>query len=379
MMLAAVTDHFYLDGGHTLDFHNKAFEVLEQIGEEHTERVLTSLVPLLSNPARSEERQNWRQPVDLVTPLHEAFARLAALEDSLLQQDAQGQADGREQREQGGGSNLQAPSEGSGQPGQPGSQVKQAAAAQEGQGALTEEQQDERLLELLLGDQPLETIAEITNRLEQGSDPARLARLTALAAAERIARFHTQNDFGDWIAVLHTFTHAHAVHESFRRGTGVLTIRAIYHTAVSIYLDRFLNIPAAARPKPAHYREKGYTTGNAELLELMDQRQQVSASADWVFHYCEKGGETGELFNALGHSLLREDAEFHSYQMLEAGLVEYERWSGIPGTLAVRAQETLLLAVARYLAAHAPTPRELPHVAAIAWRLQRGEKLFEEQ
>lgn len=28
MMMTAVTDHFYMDGGHTLDFHNKAFENL---------------------------------------------------------------------------------------------------------------------------------------------------------------------------------------------------------------------------------------------------------------------------------------------------------------------------------------------------------------
>lgn len=37
----------------------------------------------------------------------------------------------------------------------------------------------------------------------------------------------------------------------------------------------------------------------------------------------------------------------------------------------------MLLALVRYLAAHAPTAREIPHTATIAWRLQRGEKLFE--
>lgn len=58
--------------------------------------------------------------------------------------------------------------------------------------------------------------------------------------------------------------------------------------------------------------------------------------------------------------------------------MEYDHWDGESGAFAEQAKETLLLACTRYLAAHAPTARELPHTAIIAWRLQRGEKLFEE-
>ena len=32
LMGAAATDHLFLDGGHTIDFTNKAFEVLEHLG-----------------------------------------------------------------------------------------------------------------------------------------------------------------------------------------------------------------------------------------------------------------------------------------------------------------------------------------------------------
>ena len=32
-MFAAVTDHVFLDGGHTLDFTNKAFESLAYVGD----------------------------------------------------------------------------------------------------------------------------------------------------------------------------------------------------------------------------------------------------------------------------------------------------------------------------------------------------------
>jgi hypothetical protein len=87
------------------------------------------------------------------------------------------------------------------------------------------------------------------------------------------------------------------------------------------------------------------------------------------------------LLNTLGHSLLREDAEFHSFQMYEAAVAEYDHWQSLKGTeaLADRAAHTMLIACARYLAAHAPTARELPHTARIAWRLHRGERLFESE
>ena len=52
MLFAAATDHRYVDGGHTLDFANKAFELLEHIGREHAEEVLPSLVPHLVGAQR---------------------------------------------------------------------------------------------------------------------------------------------------------------------------------------------------------------------------------------------------------------------------------------------------------------------------------------
>ncbi|WP_310943262.1 Rieske (2Fe-2S) protein [Paenibacillus doosanensis] len=326
MMLLAVTDHFYLDGGHTLDFHNKAFEALALADPSEQERILTSLVPLLGNPTRSEELHQWQSPVNLVEPLKQAFLSLEQL-NSL--HDAR---------------------------------------------ALSQEE-EERLLKLLLGDQPLETIQAITDLLTDGCSPVQIAQFVALAAAERICRFHTQNDFGDWIAVLHTFTYAHAVHEILNRSRHPLLLRAVYYGAVSLYLDRFLNVPAAPKPKP----KAGIDPLNASgLLDIMDKRQQVNEAFDWVAGFLQAGGEPSKLINALGHALLREDAEFHSFQMLEAAIAEYERWDSASGESAERAKQTLLFAATRYLAAHAPTPRDLPRNAKIAWRLHKGEKLFEE-
>jgi hypothetical protein len=72
-------------------------------------------------------------------------------------------------------------------------------------------------VEQLLSDKALETVDQLTRLLLGGAAPQRLAQLICLAAAERIVRFHTQNEFSDWVAVLHIFTYAHAVHERLNR------------------------------------------------------------------------------------------------------------------------------------------------------------------
>jgi nitrite reductase/ring-hydroxylating ferredoxin subunit len=328
MMMAAVTDHFYINTGHTLDFHNKAFEILEHIGEEYRPYVLTSLLPGISNVSRSEESHSWQSPVNLVKPLNEAFEKL---EDTFKA-------------------------------------VKSMEIADFDENALVEQ---------LLSDQPIETIQMMMQALESGVTPVRLAQLVSLAAAERIARFHTQNDFNDWITVLHTFTYAHAVHQSLRRSTTVELTRALFHGAMSVYLDRFLNMPTARKPQPAEAVKTPQDP--SELLEIMNKQQQVTEAARWVITYLVGGGEKAPLFNILGHSLLREDAEFHSFQMYEAGVVEHDYWAGEESSLSERAQETMILAMTRYLAGHAPTAREMPHTVRIAMRLHEGEKLFEEE
>lgn len=326
MMMAAVTDHFYMDTGHVLDFHNKAFEILERIGPEHRPQVLTSLLPQLSDAKRSEEMHSWQSPVDLVTPLEETFSRL------------KGMRFGEEENEG----------------------------------------REEALLQLILGEDPLRTVQEMTDVLEKGMSPVRLARLVALAAAKRVEGFHMQNDFSDWITVLHTFTHAHAVHQSLHRSFSPDLLRGVYHGAMSVYLDRFLNIPWAKRPK-GDPEAKARPQDPNELLALLDKQQQVAEAAQWVATYLDRGGEKAPLFNVLGHALLREDAEFHSFQMVEAAFSEHDCWAKEDSPLAREAQRTMWLATTRYLAAHAPTSRELPHTAQIAWRLHRGEKLFEEE
>ena len=65
MIFSAITDHIYVDAGHTLDFANKAFEILDHLGWEHAGQVLTSLVRGMAGVRRSEELSSWRNPIDI--------------------------------------------------------------------------------------------------------------------------------------------------------------------------------------------------------------------------------------------------------------------------------------------------------------------------
>lgn len=346
MLFGAATDHVYLDGGHTLDFINKAFELLDWIGWEAAPVVLASVARLVPRAARSEEQSAWRHPADLVGPLQQASDMLP-----------EWLAAGRKRRE--------------------------AAAANSGERAAEES------IEALLGDEPGPILEALRQALLSGARPTDLARSVAYAAAVRIARFNTQNDFGDWIAVLHTFTYSNALHQALQRVESPELARGLFHGAMRVYLDRFLNVPPARLPwetDGAEEKPGGDVIGvmgaapedrpkladlRAEFLRQLDVRHRVEEAARIVASYAA-GGESGALFRTFGRALLREDAEFHTFQMVEAGLRQHAAWSGRP-----ERQRLILVAIARYLAAHSPTDRQLPQVAGIAARLHRGERLYE--
>ena len=69
---------------------------------------------------------------------------------------------------------------------------------------------------------------------------------------------------------------------------------------------------------------------------------------------------------------MREDRDFHTIQCVEAALRQY---ADLRGT---EAGAHVLIAAARYLAAHAPTMRAERQTLDIARRLQRGERLYED-
>src|SRR5207253_2663929 len=103
----------------------------------------------------------------------------------------------------------------------------------------------------ILAEDPAEIVAAIDDAISSGARPEELGRAVAYAAALRITRFHTQNDHADWDEVHHAFTAANALHQSLRRSPSPALLRGVYHGALRIYLDRFLNIPAARLPGPS--------------------------------------------------------------------------------------------------------------------------------
>ena len=177
-----------------------------------------------------------------------------------------------------------------------------------------------------------------------------------------------------WDTVLHTFhtfTYCNALHQALKRTHSPEAVRGLFHGAMSVYLDRFPNIPAARIPQP-----NGKVADPVELLSqlpaLLDRQQQVNQTADVLAQYLYNDGSQQRLLAMIGKLLLREDRDFHTIQTIEAAYKQVERWQG------TEAGTHALIAAARYLAAHAPTVRAQGQTYDIAHRLHRGERLFEE-
>jgi nitrite reductase/ring-hydroxylating ferredoxin subunit len=317
MMFAAVTDHVFIDGGHTLDFTNKAFEALGHVGASAAPQVLPTLVRQTAAARRQEETASWRHPHDLAGLVDQSVERLP----TLVQ-------DGRRQEgrfDDVGGLGWR-----------------------------------------ILSDDPGEVVGSVCDAVGAGASPEQLGRALAYAAALRLVRFHPQNDFGDWDTVHHAFTAANALHQALIRTPTVELLRGVIHGALRVYLDRFLNVPASPLPQG----------GEADLQQLQscwDTQGQVDRAGAIANGFLGSGGDPHRLIARLGAALLAEDAEFHWFQVVEAGARQFHAWP--PGS---EEAALVLVGVTRFLAAHTPTRRELSQVVQIAARLGRGEALYEE-
>jgi nitrite reductase/ring-hydroxylating ferredoxin subunit len=319
-MFAAATDHVFIDGGHTIDFTNKAFEVLDHLGSDAAPEVLPTLVAGTASASRSEEGGAWRYPHDLAGMIGAATADLA----------------------------------------------ERLAAAGDG---FDHERGVAGLAWTLLSEDPAEVVSAIDRALATGARPEELGRAVAYAAALRITRFHTQNDHGDWDEVHHAFTAANALHQALRRAPTPELVRGVYHNALRIFLDRFLNVPAARLPSGPSES----LVDLADLDDCWDHEGRVDEAGTIVYRHLMSGGDPAAAVVALGRALLAEDAEFHWFQTYEAAVRQFHAWpcGAEEGAL-------ILAGTARFLAAHTPTRRELSQVVRIATRLRRGEELFAE-
>jgi hypothetical protein len=322
MLFCAATDHRYLDSGHVLDFTNKAFEALDVAGWSHAEVVLSSLTEEYAGARRMEESNSWRNPEDLVEVLENAFERLTR---ALVE--------GRDRR-----------------------------GGWEGQ---------DELAAVLLSEDGAAIAEAMLEGLRQGATEEELAGAVAYAAALRIARFPVTNEFGDWDTALHTFTFSNAVHQGLRRAPSPELLRGVFDAAMSVHLDRFLNIPPARVPE----LERSWPAPEdllSELPALLDERQRVDEAGELVAGYLYGGGEAEKLLAVMGGLLLREDRNFHTIQAIEAAFRQHAL------VRRTTAGTHVLVAAARYLAAHSPTMRSQGQTYEIAHRLSRGEILYEE-
>lgn len=331
LLFSAASDHRFLQIGHTADFANKAIEAWQHVRAAETldiAPVLASLAPSFAGATRAEESNAWRHPIDLITLLENAYEQFAEV---------------------------------------------LAAGAKARDGLMAEPAgQVTTLSDTMLGEDPAAITTALLDALRNGMSQEQVAGIVTYAAGVRMARFHTSNEFGDWDTVLHTFTYANALQQAMRRAPSADLLRGVFDAAISVYLDRFLNMPAARIPQPT---PSGANPDSllAEFLPLLNQQQQVNEAALLCARYLAEGGKPERLMATMGKALLREDPDFHTIQTVEAAFTQYRLWRGTPQA------NHFLIAAVRYLAAHSPTTRAMEQTFRIAWRLHRGDRLFDEE
>jgi nitrite reductase/ring-hydroxylating ferredoxin subunit len=343
VLLAAETERAFADTGHSLDFINKAFECLDLIGWEHAPAVLPTIVGQMVAARGAEESTAWRQPVDLVALCEEAANQLPQV--FAAGRGVHSASQTRVTRAYGWSHH--------------------AALARE-----------------LLGDDPARIVDALKAAIRAGAAPADLSRSLAYAAALRVARFGNANEHADWETAHHVFTYANAVDQMLKRiGTAnpdghVAAVRGVLHGAMALYLTRYLNVPPARIPGEGGEQLDDLPTDaemiRTALLDAFDRQRQVDLAARLVARHLSLGHSPRALIATLARALLREDAGFHAYQMLEAGVRQSAAWGDTDEG------RHILIAVARYLAAHSPTERAALQTADIARRLMRGGELHQE-
>jgi nitrite reductase/ring-hydroxylating ferredoxin subunit len=330
-LLAAATERTFADTGHSLDFINKAFECLDLIGWQHASAVLPTVVGQMVAARGAEESTAWRQPLDLVALCEESAGQLAEL--FTTGRGAHGWSD-------------------------------HAALAQE-----------------LLGDDPAGIVGALTEAIRAGASPADLGRSLAYGAALRVARFGNANEHADWETAHHVFTYANAVHQMLARietadiDSHIAAVRSLLHGAMALYLARYLNVPPARIPGECDDQLDDLPTDakaiRTALLDAFDRQRQVDLAGRLAARHLTLGHLPQALIATLAHAVLREDAGFHAYQMLEAGIRQFAAWRDTDEG------RHILIAVARYLAAHSPTQRSALQTADMARRLMRGGELHQ--
>ena len=322
IVFTAANERVYAQIGHVFDAANKSFELLNETGWDHALDTFPLLMRQTVMAPGAEEDTHWHHPVEVIEPLRNAERTL------------------QERFSDGFGTNAGP---------------------------------DSDWLPTLLGEDPLAIIDTVMQAFDSGVAPEVVSKHVAYAAAVRLARFALTNEVPDWFNPRHTFIFANAVHQAVKRSATPGVVRGILHAALSVYMDRFLNVPAARLPGDDQLDQQPTDAGpiRDELLAALDRHADVETAAALVVRHLRLGYPLPDLIDALAFATSREDFDFHAMQVLEAAVQQSREWEDASRI------EHLFVAVARQLAAFCPTPRAGHQIARIAMRLHRGEKMYE--
>ena len=416
LLYGAAADRLYANTGHLFDACNKALELTDLLNGAAPADLLALLAPTLADARGEEENTPWHHPVEIAAAVRAAEQRLPELLAAKAGAGTSGSGSaaggalaagpgGESVAAAAGSASATAGSQTSGSGGAV-SAPDETALATNGSSAATTDTSaapgaalalvgteagtslppllaaaaEDALVEQVLGNDPIEIIAAVEAALAGGAAPAAVGAAITRAAGLRLARFATSNEVSDWFNPQHTFIFCNAVQRALLRTTGADVVRALYQAAIAVYMDRYLNVPAAKLPaergtvRPAKDAEAAARLLD-ELLGALDNRAEVERAADLTSSYlrtpaADRHAQFRRLVDRLAFATLREDLDFHTLQVLEAAATQIAARGNDRGA------EQIMVGVVRNLAAHCPTQRAGYQTAVIARRLQHGEELF---
>jgi hypothetical protein len=301
-----------------------ARELLEAVAWEHAAEILPLMIPMTVAGRGAEEDAHWHHPHELIEPLRAAESDLPTILAAGRSQSSADVAD---------------------------------------------------LLPVLLGEDPYAILRLLQQKLRAGLTPVELSKQVTYAAAVRLARFSANNEVADWFNPRHTFIFCNAVHQAVKRNPTSGIVRGILHAGLSVYMDRFLNVPPARLlDDPRKLADLPSEPGELRqlLLATLDVQSNLDEAALTVARFLRLGHPLAELVDTLALAITREDLDFHALQVLEAGVQQCREWNSSPEI------EQIMIGVVRQLAAVCPTPRAAHRIAATALRLDRGDHMYEE-
>ena len=208
-------------------------------------------------------------------------------------------------------------------------------------------------------------------KLRAGVNPLDICRAMTYAGAVRTVRFHLKNE-GDWHDVANIYSYAHGLYRAFQLAPSAELLRGLFHGAVFTTYLRWLNMPSARLPRAGQRLsgEENFDSPQAMLLRLQELAdfQKVAEGEILVNQYLEEGHDITPLKQTLAHIMLREDAELHMFQVLEAAFRHYDL-SDDPEEKRIH-----MLAATRYITAQ-KVMKNILWSTENAERLQRGELL----